>query len=61
MSITQQLAHWLIALGLEPAMAALLAIMALPAGFILVGAGVAGLMELRDRRRKRGPVFTGLR
>lgn len=60
MSITQQLAHWLIALGLEPAMAALLAIMALPAGLILIGAGVAGLLEIRDRR-KRGPVFTGLR
>lgn len=60
MSITQQLAHWLIAMGIEPAMAALLALLSLPVGFLLIGTGVAGLLEIRDRR-KRKPVNTGLR
>lgn len=45
MSITQQLAHWFIALGLDPAMGALLALILLVAVPLMIGAGVVALFE----------------
>lgn len=45
MSITQQLAHWLIALGLDPALSALASIMALGLVPLMVGVAVVGLLE----------------
>jgi len=45
MSITQQLAHWFIALGLDPAMGALLALLLLVAVPLVIGAGVVALFE----------------
>lgn len=45
MSITQQLAHWFIALGLDPAMGALLALLLLVAVPLMIGAGVVALFE----------------
>lgn len=45
MSITQQLAHWFIALGLDPAMGALLALILLVAVPLMLAAGVVALFE----------------
>lgn len=45
MSITQQLAHWFIALGLDPAMGALLALILLVAIPLMIGAGIVALFE----------------
>ncbi|OCX57185.1 hypothetical protein [Stutzerimonas stutzeri] len=45
MSITQQLAHWFIALGLGPAMGALLALILLVAIPLMIGAGIVALFE----------------
>lgn len=45
MSITQQLAHWLIALGLDPALSALASIMALGLLPLMVGVGIIALFE----------------
>ena len=45
MSITQQLAHWFIALGLDPAMGALLALILLVTIPLMIGAGVVAALE----------------
>jgi hypothetical protein len=56
MSITQQLAHWFIALGLDPAMGALLALLLLVAVPLMIGAGVVAALEavpFHHHRRSR--------
>lgn len=45
MSITQQLAHWFIALGLDPAMSALLALILLGAVPLMTAAGIVAIFE----------------
>lgn len=60
MSITQQMAHWLIALGLDPALSALLALMGLIVLPLLVAIGVVAVVERRARCDSQ-PVFTGAR
>lgn len=45
MSITQQLAHWFISLGLDPAMGALLALILLVAIPLMIAAGIVALFE----------------
>ncbi|MBC7198108.1 MAG: hypothetical protein H5U32_02550 [Pseudomonas balearica] len=53
MSITQQLAHWFIALGLDPAMGALLALILLVAVPLMIGAGVVAALEAVPFHRRR--------
>lgn len=52
-SITQQLAHLFIQLGMHDAIAALGAVLLLVGVPVLVGGVVAGLLERRAQRRER--------
>lgn len=59
MSITQQLAHWFIALGLDPAMGALLALILLVAIPLMIAAGVVALFEEDEDDRPRIAPISG--
>jgi len=61
MSITQQLAHWFIALGLDPAMGALLALILLVAIPLMIAAGIVALFEEDEDDHPRIAPLKGVR
>jgi membrane protein implicated in regulation of membrane protease activity len=59
LSITQLLAHWLIGVGVDPALSVLLALVLFLVVPLLLAIGVVEVVERRGRRQ-RGPVFRGV-